>query len=149
MKTDAAAMEKAAEGFAWLRGGCGLGSFVPVCDAMRYLPSSDSADAWLLGAWAGYWTGEPPQALRRSRGHTWRVQMKGRERIVKIVDAYDHRDGVKEVTGPSKSRDASGQMTLAVAEHPAPYCAPDKTRDAPGEGENHRMWRKPRVYPLG
>jgi hypothetical protein len=34
-----------------------------------------------------------------------------------------------------------------VGEDAGRYCAPDKRKDPPGEGENHRMWRAPRVYP--
>ncbi|MHC4714236.1 MAG: hypothetical protein ACYTAN_13370 [Planctomycetota bacterium] len=40
-----------------------------------------------------------------------------------------------------------GDEATGTAEDPAVYCAPDKTQDPPGEGENHKMWRAPRVYP--
>ena len=92
MKTSPELQEVAEAGAAW----CCTPYAPPVKEALPYYPSSDKADAWLIGAWCQYWTGHAPRAIRRTRGHCSRVlDHHYNERVVAIVDEYDHREGVK------------------------------------------------------
>ena len=78
-------------GFTWSR----TPSAADIKSALPYLPTSENADAWLIGAWLGYWTGKPPKRIRKSRGHTWRVESGNFDEFsVTVKDPFDHRNGV-------------------------------------------------------
>lgn len=62
-----------------------------------YLFSSNFADAYWITAWALYNGTRKPSALRKSRGHTWKLSRYGFIDAVVTVDAPDHRNGVREV----------------------------------------------------
>jgi len=68
----------------------------PLREAMPHIPTSDNADAWLIGAWSRYWHPFGLDKIKRSRGHSFKVA--GRhmgELVVEVIDPYDHREGVK------------------------------------------------------
>lgn len=70
-------------------------------DAAGLLPTSENADRALIRSWIAYWQGETKAdnaSIRASRGHSYRIAYYGRhdkdDTIVRIVDHYDHRNGV-------------------------------------------------------
>ncbi len=95
MRTDDDMHKVAIEGSRWLR----MVNARAVRDALPYIPSSDYAGAWLIGAWSEYHTGRPPRAIHKSRGHSFKVDIPGLgELCLHIVDPYDHREGVEAYT---------------------------------------------------
>jgi len=88
--TDQEAMSVAGAGKQWLI----TPITAPCRHAMPYHPSSDYADAWLIGAWVAYHEGDALRNLHKSRGHSWIVHTISGEKRVKITSPYDHKEGV-------------------------------------------------------
>lgn len=57
-------------------------------------PSSPAYDAQLITAHVLYHTGRAPRDINTSRGHTYRVNVNGTERVMRITDYKDHRYGI-------------------------------------------------------
>jgi hypothetical protein len=79
-----------------------LGSMKEFYSATNMLPTSEVADIALIRSHVAYHAGEryAEQAkITASRGHSYRVRLYGDMRdkgvIVRIVDHFDHRDGVR------------------------------------------------------
>lgn len=95
MKTDAELQAVAEAGATW----CRTPDAPDAKKALPHIPSSNYADAWIIGAWCQYWTGSAPHAIRSSRGHSMRIMDRNRsEVIVRITDPHDHRRGVEQLT---------------------------------------------------
>lgn len=63
----------------------------------QLIPTSTAADTVLIRSHIAYWSGhnEASKAtIRPSRGHSYRVAANGWDRIVRITDYHDHRNGV-------------------------------------------------------
>jgi hypothetical protein len=78
---------------------CHLPGMREFYQAVGTIPTSENADTALIRSHIAYWSGAKmaeSAIITPSRGHSYRVKMdrdfKGY--IVKIVDHYDHRDGV-------------------------------------------------------
>ena len=85
-------LEYANEGATW----CMTPGAPDIKEALPYTPSSDAADAWLIGAWCQYWGGQPPREIRRFRGHClWVMTHRCQEHIMRIKNPFDHREGVE------------------------------------------------------
>jgi len=74
----------------------GMGSLY---EALGLLPASDAADIVLIRSHVAYWTGHAAAercTINRSRGHSFRVTgaRADLDRVVHVVDHYDHREGV-------------------------------------------------------
>lgn len=68
----------------------------PLRQSLPYCATSDSADAFLIAAWGIYWGRGEIEAIRRSRGHSWRVIFKNSlELAVSVSNPYDHREGIQ------------------------------------------------------
>jgi hypothetical protein len=70
-------------------------------DKAGLIPTSENADVFLIRAHIAYHSGEKAAqraSVRASRGHSYRVAPYGKhdreDRIVRIVNHYDHRNGV-------------------------------------------------------
>ena len=70
-------------------------------DLVGVIPTSEIADVALIRSHIAYWAGAKKAeaaSIRASRGHSYRVAMWGHhdhsDLIVRIVDHYDHREGV-------------------------------------------------------
>lgn len=68
--------------------------------AIAAIPTSDYANVALIRSHIAYHAGQKMAEralIKPSRGHSYRVSLHGRNddwKIVKIIDHYDHRDGV-------------------------------------------------------
>jgi hypothetical protein len=62
-----------------------------------YIFSSDLADAYWLAAYCIYHTGRRPNAMRRSRGHSWLIDLPGSGIMRAYIDKPDQREGVRLV----------------------------------------------------
>ena len=78
-----------------------LGTMREFYSAMSMYPTSDVGDVALVRSHIAYWAGEAMAqrcSIRRSRGHSLRVAPHGEhgkgDIIVRIVDHFDHRNGV-------------------------------------------------------
>lgn len=68
--------------------------------ALPAYPTSNAADAFLIGAWLQYWGMGECDYLRKSRGYTWRVvTSRGFSLVVEIVNPLDWREGVATIDG--------------------------------------------------
>ena len=76
-------------------------------DNYGMLPTSENADIALIRSHLAYWQGSTRAefaSIKRSRGNSYRIAFYGkhdkRDYVARIVDYYDHRDGV-QMQGPS------------------------------------------------
>lgn len=83
-----------------------LGDMRAFYDANGMLATSTNADIALIRSHLAYWQGSrlaEQASIRPSRGHSYRVARYGRhdssDQIARIVDYYDHRDGVQLTAG--------------------------------------------------
>ena len=77
------------------------GSFTldSVYSELRCYPSSDTADIVQVIWWTMYNYDETPLKVKRSRGHSLRIfYINGDERIVRITDHHDYKNGVEIVS---------------------------------------------------
>lgn len=65
---------------------------------LRLLPTSTNADVFLIRSHIAYWAGSREaerMTISPSRGHSYKIQAgRGEKMIVRIVDHFDHREGV-------------------------------------------------------
>jgi hypothetical protein len=64
---------------------------------LSVLPTSMNADVILIRSHVAYWSGlniAERATIKPSRGHSYRVKSNGVDRIVRIKDYYDHRNGI-------------------------------------------------------
>jgi hypothetical protein len=74
-----------------------LSGMMALYERLALIPTSTVADTVLIRSHLAYWTGAKAayQAkIKPSRGHSYRVTCQWRTVIVRIVDHYDHREGV-------------------------------------------------------
>ena len=69
--------------------------FSPHDEVRKYIPTSNYHDAYTITYHTMYWAGKPPEKLRRSRGHSWKFELRGSEFTVWVDDPRDHRNGVR------------------------------------------------------
>ena len=66
-------------------------------DRCNYMPTSERADIYLIRSHIAYWCGHlaaDRAVIHASRGHSYRIDLNGTRYIVRIVDYYDHRQGI-------------------------------------------------------
>jgi hypothetical protein len=72
-------------------------------DRLEMLPTSENADVVLIRSHIAYWAGNTAAAravIWASRGHTYKVSgVDYRTFVVRVVNPYDHRDGVTGFCG--------------------------------------------------
>ena len=89
--------DAAEKGYEWFRMP-NAPEFKELVGSFNCFPSSEIADALLIGAWVGYHRGVCPH-VHKSRGHSWKVTVNGMAQYVKVQNWQDHRDGVVEMVG--------------------------------------------------
>ena len=75
----------------------GVGDMRGAYSRAHLIPTSSNADAFLIRSHIAYHIGSKAAdsaAITPSRGHSYRVNFRHGELIVRITDHYDHRAGV-------------------------------------------------------
>ena len=81
---------------------CALNGMREFYGVLKVYPTSEHGDTMLIRSHIAYHSGNAVAEramIRPSRGHSYRVNLYGHpdkstDRIVRIIDYYDHRDGV-------------------------------------------------------